>query len=70
MPYGPKRLTADAVYSIRHLYNSGVFTQRQLAENYNISQALVSKIVNEKVHKPGGKIGGVAIVRIGFRYGN
>lgn len=70
MPYGPKRLTADDVYQIRMYYDSGLYTQKQIAESFGVSQSLISKIVNEQAHKPGRKIGGVAIVRVGFRYGN
>ncbi len=70
MPYGPKRLDADDVYMIRGLYDTGLYTQRQLAEKFNVSQPLICKIIKEMVHKTSGKIGGVAIVRVGFRYGN
>lgn len=70
MPYAPKRLTSEDAHNIRKMYNSGLITQREIADTFKISQSLVSKIVLDKVHKNNNKISGTATVKIGFKYGN
>jgi hypothetical protein len=70
MPYGQKRITTDQAREIRANYASGLYTQSQLALMCGVSQSLVSKIINDVVHKRNDKLGGEAIVKVGFRYGN
>ena len=36
---------------IRTLYNSGYYTQKQLAEKYNVNQSTISKIIKNKLWK-------------------
>lgn len=70
--YGPKNLSGETVSEIRSLYLAGSFKQSELAEKFNISQSLVSKIVNKQVHRSSFnlQVGGEAKVRIGLKYGN
>lgn len=70
MPYGPKRLGIEEATKIRILYNTGLHTQKMIAEMFEVSQSLVCKIVNNQVHKADSKIGGQAVVRIGLKYGD
>lgn len=72
MPYGPKRLAKEQAWQIRTFYDSGLYTQTQLAEMFKVSQSLICKIVNNQVHKPPShlEVTGEAIVRLGYKYAN
>lgn len=72
MPYGRKRLTEVQACEIRTLYATEQYTQKQLAEIYEVSQSLICKIVNNLAHKqaPGLKVSGEAVVRLGYKYAN
>lgn len=72
MPYGPKRLRPEHVWQIRTFYESGEYTQKQLGEMFDVSQALVCKIVNNQVHKKAANLSfaGNADVRLGYHYAN
>jgi len=45
------KLSNEKVIEIRKLYSSGNHSQRQIANQYNINQALVSGIINKKLWK-------------------
>lgn len=66
------KIDREQAHSIRLMYHSGLFTQKQLAERFLISQPLVSKIVNKSVHKIDSDImlGGTAKIQMGYIHGN
>lgn len=70
--HGPKRLNQKVIEEIRILYKSKKYKQKQIAEKFEVSQSLVSKIINNEIHKDYKKfkLGGQAAVRIGYKYGN
>ena len=43
------KLTQKIANEIRELYKTGNYTQKELAKKYNISQYIISKIVNNKL---------------------
>lgn len=45
------KLTFRDAQEIRHLYASKRFTQKTLADDYNISVGMVSHIIKYKTHK-------------------
>lgn len=45
------KLTQEQVLEIRKLYATGNYTQRQLADMFNVDQTLISQIVNRKIWK-------------------
>lgn len=70
--FGIDRLDNKTVVEIRTLYNSKEFTQTELADKYNVSQSLISKIVNNAVHRNSTSfvIGGEAEVKLGYKHAN
>ncbi len=48
---GNVKLTADDVRAMRILYAAGKATQRQLAEEYDLSPMHVNRIINRKYWK-------------------
>lgn len=69
----PKGVSLELANGIREAYKSGKMNQTQLAKKFKVSQSLVSKIVNNYIHKPPASdlnIGGSAEVKVGFNYGN
>ncbi len=46
---GNSFLNKDEVLRIRELYATGVYSQQSIADEYGVSQVLVSKIVNRKL---------------------
>lgn len=68
---GRKDLSKQSIYDIRLLYRMG-YTQDHIAERFNVSQSLVSKIVNKHVHKLSTDLSptGAADVKLGLKYGN
>lgn len=70
--YGPKKLCKQTISDIKNLHQLGQLTQKEIASKFNISQSMVSKIVNNQVHKNAKsiKISGSASVKIGYKYGN
>ncbi len=71
---GPKKLDASIIQKIRSLYKSNGMTQKSLAEQFQLSQSTISKIINHDIHKntPEISIGGSADVKLKvvFKYGN
>jgi predicted XRE-type DNA-binding protein len=47
------KLTEKSVKAIRRMWASGVFRQRQIAEEFGVDRAHISGIVNNKFWKPG-----------------
>ena len=45
------KLSLEKANEIRALYNSGYYTQKQLAEKYNVSRRLIGNIINSKIWK-------------------
>ena len=43
------KLSLEKANEIRTLYTSGYYTQKQIAEKYNISQVLISAIITNKI---------------------
>jgi|688.fasta_scaffold164289_4 predicted XRE-type DNA-binding protein len=72
MNHGPKNLSSQIISDIRNLYQTGKYKQKEIAEKYNISQSMVSKIVNNQSHKKTNyfKVSGNALVKVGYKYGN
>jgi DNA-binding transcriptional regulator LsrR (DeoR family) len=70
--YGPKNLSMQTISDIRNLHQTGKYKQKDIASKFNISQSLVSKIVNNQVHKGPKclKVSGQASVKVGYKYGN
>lgn len=64
--YGPKGLTKEEKRTIRQLYADGIFTQKELGVKYGVSQAMICKVVNERLNDL--VFGGSADVRVGYRY--
>jgi len=68
-----KGVSLELANKIRNLYKFGEMTQVQISHKFSISQSLVSKIVNNYIHKPPGgdvHISGSAEVKVGYNYGN
>lgn len=70
--FGPKNLPDETVNSIRSLYSTGDYTQKELADRFHVSQSLVCKIVNNQIHRHafGLTIRGEAVYRLGYRHGD
>lgn len=68
----PKQLDWVVVRRIRQQYASGEKTQTELADEFQISQSTVCKIVNNYIHKQSEylEVCGSADVRLGLKYGN
>jgi DNA-binding transcriptional regulator LsrR (DeoR family) len=66
----PKQLSEEVINEVRGLYARGEMTQTQIAKMYEISQGLVSKIVNNYIHKSnvGLQISGAAECKVGYNY--
>ena len=47
--HGSSKLTEREVVEIRNLYRSKKYNQREISENFNITQALVSMIIGNKI---------------------
>jgi len=45
----PKKLTARAVTKIRELYATGKHTQKELGQQFGVSQPLVGRIVRREL---------------------
>lgn len=69
---GPKNLTSDTIKEIRCLYSKGDYTQKKLADLFEISQSTVCKIINNEIHKQSSeiKISGEAKVKVGYQHGD
>ena len=46
--YSKRKFTFEEAQQIRLDYDSGVFTQEQIAIKYNVSQSLINKILRTK----------------------
>ena len=70
--FGLDRVDDQAVAEIRLLYQRREYTQTELADKYDVSQSLISKIVNDLVHRnvTNFVIGGEADVKMGYKHGN
>lgn len=70
--FGLDRIDDQTVGEIRLLYQRKEYTQTELADKYNVSQSLISKIVNAQVHRNVANfvIGGEADVKMGYKHGN
>jgi DNA-binding transcriptional regulator LsrR (DeoR family) len=68
--YGRKNITYETVKIIKNLYSTGFIKQKELAKKFNVTQSLISKIVNNQVHKNTINITGCATVRLEFKNGN
>lgn len=70
--FGLDRVDDQTVGEIRLLYRRKQYTQKELADKYNVSQSLISKIVNDLVHRnvTNFVIGGEADVKMGYKHGN
>lgn len=68
----PKQLDLLVVRRIRQQYALGEKTQAELADEFEISQSTVCKIINNYIHKhpENLEIRGSADVRLGLKYGN
>jgi len=51
-----KTITMEIANEIRDLYKTGLYTQQELADKYNMDQQSVSLIINNKIWKRGNKI--------------
>ncbi len=49
--HGMHKLTEQEVLEIRQKYIPRIYTQKQLAEEYGVSQCEISKILNDKIWK-------------------
>lgn len=49
---GSARLSAEEKKQITGLYNSGLYTQKQIAEQYGVSQPSIGDIVKKEKDKP------------------
>ena len=71
---GSKNLSLDVIRKIKNAYKIYKVTQKQIAEEFNLSQSTVSKIINNKIHKKVTEIsmGGSAdvIFKVKHKYGN
>lgn len=66
--YGPK-LNFGNAQKIRAIYQSGQWNQEKLAIEFDVSQATISKIINNETYKTKGpKVTGVAEVKVGYVY--
>jgi len=70
--FGLDRIDDKTVGEIRLLYSRKDFTQTELADKYHVSQSLISKIVNDVVHRNIANfvIGGEAEVKLGYKHAN
>ena len=68
----PKFINKDIVDEIREKYFSEKYTQKQLADKFNLSQSTICKIINNYIHKKNIDIflNGKASIKIGYKYGN
>jgi hypothetical protein len=68
--YGPKGLCEEEISEIRNFYEIG-WKQIDLAKKHNVTQSLISKIINNQNHKvkTNIKISGNSEVRLGI-HGN
>lgn len=66
------KIDKETAHQIRIFYNSGKYNQTQLAEKFEVSQPLVSKIINGVIHKDNADIimSGKANIKVGYKYGN
>jgi|TARA_R110001592_G_scaffold17515_1_gene73696 DNA invertase Pin-like site-specific DNA recombinase len=48
--YSKRKFTFEEAQQIRLDYDSGVFTQEQIAIKYNVSQSLINKILRNKTY--------------------
>jgi len=48
--YSKRKFTYEEAQQIRLDYDSGVFTQEQIAIKYNVSQSLINKILRNKTY--------------------
>jgi len=69
---GLNRLNDEIAKEIRYFYQLNKFTQNELADKYNVSQSLISKIVNNAIHcnNTNFVIGGEAEVKLGYKHAN
>jgi len=70
--FGLDRLESLQVGEIRTLYQTKEYTQTELADKYQVSQSLISKIVNNSIHRniTSFVIGGEADVKLGYKHAN
>lgn len=70
--FGLNRLDCQVVKEIRYFYQLNKFTQKELADKYNVSQSLISKIVNNEIHcnNTNFVISGEAEVKLGYKHAN
>lgn len=70
--YGLNRMSNFEYNEIKELYRKKKFTQMQLSDKYQVSQSLISKIVNGLVcrNNINFSISGEADVKMGCKHGN
>lgn len=70
--FGLDRLEDYQVIEIRTLYQSKEYTQMELADKYQVSQSLISKIASNSIHRniTNFVIGGEADVKLGYKHAN
>lgn len=68
--YGRKNISQENIKTIKNLYLSGEYKQKDLAKKFNVTQSLISKIVNNQVHKKAISISGCASVRLELKNGD
>lgn len=64
--YGPGKLDAATASEIRRLYQTDEFTQSELAIKFNVTQAMICRIVNNKAYHIDLIIGGKADINQSF----
>lgn len=66
--YGAK-LDYSVAKKIRCMYNSNSYTQKELAQLFQVSQPAINKIINNESYKAySPKITGEAEVKVGYKY--
>ena len=67
--YGAGKLNFQKSQKIRKIYNSGKYTQKELAKLFEVSQPTIHKVINNLVYKVSGpKVTGEADIKVGYNY--
>ena len=62
--YGPKKIPHTTIIEIRKLADK--YTQKELGKRYNLSQAMIGRIINNLAHPVDIRFTASAYVEIGF----
>ena len=65
--WGAGKLSYEKAQEIRKLYSGGKYTQEKLAEEINVCQSTINKIVNNVIYKE-KTLTGTADVKLGVRF--